>query len=197
MAFTRWKPGSISWSAGQAARSGVKSVQVLSGQAVWDAHSAGRWPQEIAEAALGAVKQPNGKPQDYTNDVHAFDITYRDGQRMTVLMANGYSQEFAFAYRVKGRPEIVAASYRPGRRAPPEALFRHRSRAGRDVPVRQAHSAPANERISQPAFSPMAWKATYQGRRETGHARPEHRVQTHARTRPLERGHALNISTGA
>jgi hypothetical protein len=90
---------------------GVQSVQVLSGQAVWDAHNAGHWPKEIAEAALAAVKHPNGKPQDFTNDVHAFDITYRDGQRMTVLMANGYCQEFAFAYRVRGRQEIVAASY--------------------------------------------------------------------------------------
>src|SRR5579872_1107380 len=39
---------------------GVKSVQVLSGPAVWEAHDAGRWPREIAEAALGAVKRPNG-----------------------------------------------------------------------------------------------------------------------------------------
>lgn len=91
---------------------GVSSVQVLSGQAVWDAHSAGHWPREIADAALAAVKQPNGKPQDHTSDVHAFDITYRDGQRMTVLMANGYCQEFAFAYRVTGKPDIVAATYR-------------------------------------------------------------------------------------
>ncbi len=90
---------------------GVKSVQVLSGQAVWDAHNAGRWPRDIAEAALAAVKHPTGKPQDYTADVHAFDIEYRDGQRMTVLMANGYCQEFAFAYRVKGSREIVATSY--------------------------------------------------------------------------------------
>jgi hypothetical protein len=84
---------------------------VLSGQAVWDAHNAGRWPKEIAEAALGAVKHPSGTPQDYTNEVYAFDITYRDGQRMTVLMPNGYCQEFAFAYRVKGNRDIVSASY--------------------------------------------------------------------------------------
>jgi hypothetical protein len=90
---------------------GVKSVQVLSGKAVWDAHNAGRWPREIAEAALAAVKQPNGKPQDHTADVNAFEIEYRDGQHMTVLMANGYCQEFAFAYREKGSREIVAASY--------------------------------------------------------------------------------------
>ncbi|HLK61342.1 MAG TPA: hypothetical protein VKU00_32630, partial [Chthonomonadaceae bacterium] len=90
---------------------GVESVQVLSGKAVWDAQEAGRWPKEIAEAALGALKKPNGKPQDYTKEVYAFDITYRDGQRMTVLMPNGYSQEFAFAYRVTGQKEIVSASY--------------------------------------------------------------------------------------
>jgi len=90
---------------------GVKSVQVISGQAVWDAQSAGRWPQDIADAALASVTRPNGKPRDHTADVHAFDIEYRDGQRMTVLMANGYSQEFAFAYRPQGGSKIVAASY--------------------------------------------------------------------------------------
>lgn len=90
---------------------GVKSVQVLSGAAVWDAHNAGHWPKEIAEAALGSVKHPKGKPQDFINEMQAFDIVYRDGQRMTVLMANGYCQEFAFAYREQGSSEIVAASY--------------------------------------------------------------------------------------
>ncbi len=90
---------------------GVRSVQVHSGKAVWDAQAAGRWPAEIAEAALASVKQPNGKPQDHTSGVHAFDIEYRDGQRMTVLMANGYCQEFAFAYRPQGGGKIVAASY--------------------------------------------------------------------------------------
>src|SRR5207247_7778903 len=35
----------------------------------------------------------------------------RDGQRMTVLMANGYAQEFAFAYREQGSREIVATAY--------------------------------------------------------------------------------------
>ncbi len=90
---------------------GVISVQVLSGQDVWDAHNAGRWPKEIADAALGACNRPNGKPQSYVAGVHAFDIEYRDGQRMTVIMANGYCQEFAFAYRVKGAREIVATAY--------------------------------------------------------------------------------------
>lgn len=90
---------------------GVKSVQVLSGAAVWEAHHQGRWPKEIADAALGSLKKPTGKPQDYTKDVFAYDIEYRDGQRMTVLMPNGYSQEFAFGYRERGKKEIVAASY--------------------------------------------------------------------------------------
>ena len=91
--------------------SGVKSVQVLSGAAVWEAHNQGRWPKDIADAALASLKKPSGKPQDFTRDVFAFDIEYRDGQRMTVLMANGYSQEFAFGYREKGKKEIIAASY--------------------------------------------------------------------------------------
>ena len=90
---------------------GVKSVQVLSGAAVWEAHNQGRWPKDIADAALASLKKPNGRPQDFTHDVFAYDIEYHDGQRMTVLMPNGYSQEFAFGYREKGKKEIVAASY--------------------------------------------------------------------------------------
>lgn len=90
---------------------GVKRVQVLSGKAVWEAHRANRWNKEIADAALASLKRPNGKPEDHSNDVHAFDIEYRDGQKMTVIMANGYSQEFAFAYREQGEKQIVAASY--------------------------------------------------------------------------------------
>jgi hypothetical protein len=91
---------------------GVRSVQCLSGQAVWEAHAAGRWPREIAEAAFAAVRQPRGRPQDYVNRVYAFDVEYRDRQRMTVLMLNGYCQEFAFAYRVTGTAPIIAASYK-------------------------------------------------------------------------------------
>lgn len=90
---------------------GIRSVQVLSGQDVWDAQRAGRWPADIAAAALSAVRHPSGKPQDHTADVYAFDISYRDGQRMTVILANGYCQEFAFAYRKTGSGEIVSASY--------------------------------------------------------------------------------------
>jgi len=89
---------------------GIKSVQCLSGREVWDAHAAGRWPQDLAAAALGAVQAPKGRPQDYTDRVYAFDLEYRDGQRMTVLMVNGYCSEFGFAFRERGGP-IQAASY--------------------------------------------------------------------------------------
>jgi hypothetical protein len=91
---------------------GVKSVQCLSREAVWEAQRAGRWPADLADAALAAVWEPNGKPEQYTDRLHAFDIEYRDGQRMTVLMANGYCSEFGFAYRVKGQEKIVATSYK-------------------------------------------------------------------------------------
>jgi hypothetical protein len=91
---------------------GVRSVQCLEGQAVWEAHRAGRWPRDIAAAALAAVQEPKGKPQDHTDRVYAFDIEHGDGQRMTVLMANGYCQEFAFAYRMAGSGKILAAAYK-------------------------------------------------------------------------------------
>jgi hypothetical protein len=91
--------------------SGVAWVQALSGAEVWKAHEAGRWPRDIAEAAIRSVQKPNRKPWDFTNDVHAMDIGYRDGHRMTVLMCNGFCQEFAFAYRERGGHAVTAASY--------------------------------------------------------------------------------------
>lgn len=91
---------------------GVKSVQCLEGQAVWDAHNDGRWCRDVAEAAFAAVHEPKGKPQDYTKEVYAYDIEYRDGQRMTVLMLNGYCAELGFAYRVAGSTKIAATSYK-------------------------------------------------------------------------------------
>jgi hypothetical protein len=91
---------------------GVKSVQCLAGADVWKAHAEGRWPQDIAAAALGAIHEPKGRPEDHTQNVFAFDIEYRDGQRMTVIMANGYCAEFAFAYRLSGADRITAASYK-------------------------------------------------------------------------------------
>lgn len=90
---------------------GIAAVQCLTGAAVWEAQESGRWPRDIAEAAMAAVWEPKGRAQDYTKDVFAFDLEYRDGQRMTVLMLNGYCQDFGFAYRVAGTEEIVATSY--------------------------------------------------------------------------------------
>jgi len=89
---------------------GLKSVQVISGENVWNAHEAGRWPRDLAAAALGVVKRPNGRPQDHKT-FHAFDFEYRDGQRMTVFMANGYCSEFAFAWRERGKSQVHAGSY--------------------------------------------------------------------------------------
>jgi hypothetical protein len=91
---------------------GVKSVQCLEGRAVWDAHNEGRWCRDVAEAAFAAVKERRGRPQDYRDKVWAYDIEYRDGQRMTVFMLNGYCAEFAFAYRLSGSTRPVAASYK-------------------------------------------------------------------------------------
>lgn len=90
---------------------GVKSVQCLQGADVWEAHRQGMWPRDVAAAALAAVQTPKGRPQDYSREVYAINVEYRDGQKMTVLMPNGYCKEFAFAYRATGQDRIVAASY--------------------------------------------------------------------------------------
>lgn len=91
---------------------GVRSVQCLTGKAVWEAHKAGRWPQDLAATAFAAVQEPKGRPEDYAERVWAMDIEYRDGQRMTSFIVNGYCAEFAFAYRPRGENRITAAAYK-------------------------------------------------------------------------------------
>ncbi|MDQ1436634.1 MAG: hypothetical protein QOK43_263 [Acidimicrobiaceae bacterium] len=100
--------------------SGVARVECIGGPAVWEEYEKGRWPKDVCEAAFAAVHTQHGRPQDHAAVPHtdlgmvigtlAFDVTYRDGLRLTVFILNGYCQEFGFAYRLKGRDEIVATS---------------------------------------------------------------------------------------
>lgn len=89
---------------------GADWVQCLSGGEVWRAQQDGRWPADLAEAALATVRHPVGRPTDYEQDVYALDVGYRDGQRATTLITGGYSTEWGFGYRIRGESEAVAAS---------------------------------------------------------------------------------------
>ena len=81
---------------------GVRSVQCLSGAAVWRAADEGRWSTALANAALSAIENGPG-PLDPAaiDEPHVFLIEYVDGLKATVLMLgdNGWVQKFAYAER--------------------------------------------------------------------------------------------------
>lgn len=105
--------------------SGIKSVQVIDGDAVWKAGEAGRWSMRLLEAALsrsdtiqGDTKldsRPqdlvrNGKLPELVKQPSAYFIERNDGLRTTLLMLNGAVEDFTFAAKIKGG-DIVSTQF--------------------------------------------------------------------------------------
>lgn len=78
---------------------GVRAVQCLEGDAVWQAAAQGLWSRTLLEAALATVPPLSTVRLESVSAPTAFLLTYRDGLRATVLMLNGATAEFAFAAR--------------------------------------------------------------------------------------------------
>ena len=88
---------------------GVRSVQCLSGDAVWRAADDGRWSRTLADHAARAIDGgPEKLAPDMFDDPHVFLIEYLDGLRAAVLMLgdNDYVKKNAYAAR---RGETVDA----------------------------------------------------------------------------------------
>jgi hypothetical protein len=96
---------------------GIRSVQMIEGDAVWKAGAEGRWSKELLVSALSRSDTPqgftvtDGRTQDLVGSGElqklvktpsAYFIEHRDGLKTTLLMLNGAIQDFNFAARVKG-----------------------------------------------------------------------------------------------
>ncbi len=84
----------------QGGETGVRRVQCLSGEKVWQATDEGRWSRELGESALHAIENgPDRLNPDQVDDPHVFLIEYCDGLEAAVLMLgdNDYVQKFAYA----------------------------------------------------------------------------------------------------
>ena len=105
---------------------GVKAVQMITGDAVWQAGREGRWSRDLLEAALSRSDTPqgltlkdgrtqdllaNGTLQKLVEDPAAYFIEHNDGLRTTLLMLNGAIKDFNFAARVKGISEIQSNQF--------------------------------------------------------------------------------------
>jgi len=105
---------------------GVKSVQLLEGQAVWRAGREGVWSEELLIAALSRCDSPKGLPDEDgrpldmfgTRELHqrvpkpaAYLIEYADGTRATLLMLNGGIFDYCFAARLAGQADPVSTQF--------------------------------------------------------------------------------------
>ncbi len=107
---------------------GAKAVQLIEGDAVWEAGRQGRWSRELLIAALSRSDTPqgltlkDGRPQDLVGtgvlpqlvkNPTAYFIEHRDGLRSTLLMLNGAINDYNFAARVKGIGTVSTQFFLP------------------------------------------------------------------------------------
>jgi len=105
---------------------GVKSVQLIQGDAVWQAGEQGRWSKELLRSALSrsdnlkGATVTDGRTQDMVGtgvlpglvkDPWAYFIEYRDGTKATMLMLSDAVNDFNIAVKLKGKPEIQATQF--------------------------------------------------------------------------------------
>lgn len=89
---------------------GIRAVQHLEGDAVWQAAEQGRWSRELMMAALSrGEKISKGRPEDVVKPVVCL-LEYNDGTRGAVLMLGGLVNEYLVAFKAKGRPSIDSTS---------------------------------------------------------------------------------------
>lgn len=95
---------------------GIRSVQLIQGDAVWKAGDEGVWSRRLLEAAFARSDSMQGlsdldsRPQDLAHngelpklvtDPAAYLIERNDGLKTTLLMLNGAVQDYTFAARMK------------------------------------------------------------------------------------------------
>ena len=105
---------------------GVAAVQLIDGDAVWEASEKGVWSHELLEAALSRSDTPcgltleDGRTQDLlrTGELQrlvespsAYLIEYNDGLRATLLMLNGAVRDYCFAARLKDERVPVSTQF--------------------------------------------------------------------------------------
>lgn len=105
---------------------GVRRVQMVTGDAVWKARDEGRWSRQLLGAALSrtdslqGLSVQDGRPQALAEgdeiariaqDPAAYFIEYNDGTRATLLMLNGVLADYNLAVKVQGRPDPLSFQF--------------------------------------------------------------------------------------
>lgn len=90
---------------------GVKSVQCLQGEAMWEAVDGGVVPQDVLNAAIRVTPKQENKVIRSGNRSALFLIQYMDGLLGTVLMLPDYAAGISSAVKLKDQPDILATHF--------------------------------------------------------------------------------------
>jgi hypothetical protein len=99
---------------------GIRSIEFLTGDAMWQAEKKGRWSLPLAEAAMAAEfgnKVPNLRQQikgEKPAQAHAILLTYRDGFRATVLKIGFSATRWNFACKLANEKRIHGTRFHVG-----------------------------------------------------------------------------------
>lgn len=93
----------------QGGETGVKAVQYLEKQAMWEWLSQTPWASKLLDAALArGVTRKQGEIRALATDMYAYLVDYRDGLQAAAFMTNGVAQDACTAVAVEGRAEPVS-----------------------------------------------------------------------------------------
>jgi hypothetical protein len=110
----------------QGGETGIRRVEIISGEALTAARRQGRWSPELVEAAMAAERglaelrqprprnlplPPTERKEDDKQIHHALLVTYKDGLRATVLKVGYESNRWNFACRLKGQSQPQAVAF--------------------------------------------------------------------------------------
>ncbi len=111
---------------------GVKSVQSIQGDGIWQAEKEGRWSKELIDAVVEHSPMPYAgkvpRPKEMSKDAVFYLIEYRDGTKGTIAMSTGFSHEFTCGVAIRGQEKPFAVTYLV-QDGPPFGHFEHLLRA--------------------------------------------------------------------
>ena len=92
---------------------GIRSVQCLEGDAVWEAGERGVWPRDLARVVVDQmVEKDDGHMEDNCINPAIFLIEYTDGFRASVLLLDRHVRQFGYAASVDSK--MVSTVYGHG-----------------------------------------------------------------------------------
>lgn len=97
---------------------GIRSVQCLSGDAVWEARDAGLFNRKLFEATLERQnvkrwEKRNKTLEESVREPVLWMFEYRDGLRASVLILNGAVADWTAAWKYAGDDQIVSTRFQP------------------------------------------------------------------------------------